>query len=70
MFISSPLYRLLKCYPQPGTPDLLFTSGWAAPKQYNRMLNGACSHYLEYLPWQGLLSKVRNTAHTQVYSPK
>ena len=38
------------------------SSGWAAPKQYNGMLEGARSLYLGYLPRQWLLPELHSTA--------
>ena len=37
------------------------SSGWAAPKQYDVMLEGARSLYLGYLPQQGLLPELCST---------
>ena len=44
--------------------------GWAAPKQYNGMLEVVHSCYLGYLPWQGLPPVVQSTTHTSMYSLK
>ena len=45
-------------------------SGWAGSKAVQWNAGRACSCYLGYLPWQGLLPVVQSTAHTSVYSPK